>query len=79
MAAAHKCDICGVLYEGYDTDRIAIGRYPGAFDSLRIDLDICPDCKESFEWWKASRNPDHKTAFEDKEDPIVYGNLFDGD
>lgn len=68
MANAFKCDLCGKFYEGRRTRQIAVGMSPPGLNEYVDRYDICPDCKESFEWWKVSRNPDHKTDFEDKED-----------
>lgn len=69
MAKAYKCDFCGTFYE-MDIVRI-LGLYsPNSdlFDSNSSKYDICPECEESFYLWKESRNPNHKSAFEDKED-----------
>lgn len=68
MAKAYKCDLCGKFYTGLRTKQIVIGNIPEGLMDYPDRYDICPDCKESFEWWKASRNPDSKSAFEDKED-----------
>lgn len=68
MANAFKCDLCGKFYEGRRTRQIAVGIAPPSLNEHVDRYDICSDCKESFEWWKASRNPDSKSAFEDKED-----------
>ena len=68
MAEAHKCDLCGQFYEGERTTQIAIGKTPTCLIDPIVRYDICSDCAESFHLWKESRNPDHKSAFEDKED-----------
>lgn len=76
MAKAYKCDCCGTFYET-DMPRI-LGLYPANSDLLdrySLKYDVCPECEESFFIWKESRNPDHKSVFEDKEDV----NMFDGD
>lgn len=79
MAQAYKCDLCGKFYEGRRTKQIVFGMTPSDLNEHIDRYDICLDCADSFNLWKESRNPDHKTAFEDKEDPTMYGNLFDGD
>ena len=68
MAAAYKCDLCGQFYEGERTTQIAIGKTPTYLSDPIVRYDICSDCEQSFHLWKESRNPDHKSAFEDKED-----------
>lgn len=75
MAQAYKCDLCGKFYEGRRTKQIIIGITPAGLIDNPDRYDICLDCVNSFNLWKESRNPDHKSAFEDKEDV----NLFDGD
>lgn len=75
MAKAHKCDCCGVFYTGERTNQIVIGIMPTYATDNVCRYDICPDCLSSFYFWKESRNPDHKSAFEDKDDV----NVFDGD
>lgn len=75
MAKAYKCDCCGRFYEGELTNQIAISIVPNHLVDNVCRYDICSDCLSSFYIWKESRNPDHKSAFEDKEDV----NLFDGD
>lgn len=68
MAQAYKCDLCGKFYEGKRTKQIAIGMTPSGLNE-HVDLyDICSDCADSFNLWKESRNPNRKSAFEDKED-----------
>lgn len=79
MANAYKCDFCGTFYEGSRTKNIIVGMSPSCCTDNVNRYDVCPDCVESFYFWKESRNRDYKTAFEDKEDPAAYGNLFDGD
>ena len=68
MAQAYKCDICGKFYEGRRTRQIAVGMSPSGCTDHVDRYDICSDCAESFHLWTKSRNPDHKSAFEDKED-----------
>lgn len=75
MAQAYKCDCCGKFYLGERTRQIAIGTNNPYLNERTIRYDICSDCEQSFHLWKASRNPDRKSAFEDKQDV----NLFDGD
>lgn len=75
MAQAYKCDLCGKFYEGLRTRQIVFGITPSCLNDVVGKYDICSDCEESFYVWKDSRNPVHKSAFEDKEDV----NLFDGD
>jgi len=67
MAQAYKCDFCGKFYTG-GTMQIALAKSdPHLYDNT-LRYDICSDCEQSFHLWKESRNPDHKSAFEDKED-----------
>ncbi len=68
MAQAYKCDLCGKFYEGQHTRQIAVGMRPSCLTDNVTRYDICSDCIESFYLWKESRNPDRKSAFEDKED-----------
>lgn len=68
MAQAYKCDLCGKFYAGLRTKQIVFGTTPAGLTDYVDRYDICSDCADSFNLWKASRNPDHKTAFEDKED-----------
>ena len=68
MADAYKCDLCGTFYEGSRTVQIVIGLSPTGFNDKTLRYDICSDCHQSFNLWKESRNPNHKSAFEDKED-----------
>lgn len=68
MAQAYKCDLCGKFYEGRRTKQIVFGMTPSDLNEHVDRYDICLDCADSFNLWKESRNPDHKTAFEDKED-----------
>lgn len=68
MAQAYKCDLCGKFYEGHRTRRITLGMDNPYVNEKTLRYDICPDCEQSFYLWKESRNPDHKSAFEDKED-----------
>lgn len=79
MAAAFKCDLCGKFYEGRRTKQIVFGITPAGLTDHVDRYDICHSCEESFHKWVVSRKPNEITAFEDKEDPTVYGNLFDGD
>lgn len=67
MAQAYKCDLCGKFYTGR-TMQIALGLSDPYLYEKSCKYDICSDCIESFKLWKASRNPNHKSAFEDKED-----------
>lgn len=68
MAEAYKCDCCGKFYAGHRTKQIVFGITPAALTDIVDRYDICSDCEQSFLLWKESRNPDHKSAFEDKED-----------
>ena len=67
MANAYKCDCCGKFYTG-GTMQIALGKSDPYLYEKSTKYDICPECEKSFHLWKESRNPDHKSAFEDKED-----------
>lgn len=68
MALAYECDFCGEFYEGKDKSSLGLNFTPSVGSNSIIWRDICPSCRESFKLWKESRNPNHKTAFEDKED-----------
>lgn len=68
MAQAHKCDFCGAFYLGERTNQIVVGVVPSCLTDNVCRYDVCPDCLSSFYLWKESRNPDRKSAFEDKED-----------
>lgn len=68
MAKAYKCDCCGKFYLGERTRQIALGMDNPYLNDRVLRYDICSDCEKSFHLWKESRNPDHKSAFEDKED-----------
>lgn len=68
MATAYKCDLCGKFYEGRRTKQIVFGITPASLTDNSDRYDICSDCEQSFVLWLESRNPDHKSAFEDKED-----------
>ncbi len=68
MAQAYKCDLCGKFYEGRRTKQIVIGITPAGLTDNPDRYDICSDCADSFKLWKESRNPNRKSAFEDKED-----------
>lgn len=68
MAKAYKCDCCGQFYLGERTRQIALGMSDPGINTRILRYDICSDCEKSFHLWKESRNPDHKSAFEDKED-----------
>jgi hypothetical protein len=80
MAKAYKCDICGQFFEEKPTTIAVIGGIVSSrtrADRKNILVsdnacdflgEICQDCRVSFVFWKESRNPDHKSAFEDKED-----------
>lgn len=68
MAQAYKCDLCGRFYTGRRTMGIVVGLTPAGLNDHVDRYEVCSDCVESFYLWKESRNPDHKTAFEDKED-----------
>lgn len=67
MAKAYKCDFCGKFYTGR-TMQIVLGLSDPYLYEKSSKYDICSDCEKSFHLWKESRNPDHKSAFEDKED-----------
>lgn len=75
MAKAYKCDICGRFYVGERTRQIVLGMTDPYVNEKSFRYHICSDCEQSFHLWKESRNANHKSAFEDKEDV----NLFDGD
>ena len=75
MAKAYKCDCCGKFYLGERTKQIVVGMENPCINDKVFRYDVCSDCLHSFHLWKESRNPDHKSLFEDKEDV----NLFDGD
>ena len=68
MAKAYKCDCCGNFYVGGRTRQIALGADNPYLNDIVFRYDICSDCEKSFHLWKESRNPDYKSAFEDKED-----------
>lgn len=68
MAKAYKCDCCGKFYLGERTKQIVVGMDNPYLNERVFRYDVCSDCEQSFHLWKASRNPDHKSAFEDKED-----------
>lgn len=68
MAAAHKCDFCGQFYEGERTTQIVVGMDNPYLNERVFRYDVCSDCVQSFHLWMESRNPNHKSAFEDKED-----------
>lgn len=68
MAKAYKCDLCGKFYEGQRTKQIVCAITPCGPSDHVDRYDICSDCEQSFHLWKESKNPDHKSAFEDKED-----------
>lgn len=68
MALAYKCDLCGKFYAKDRTRQICFGYKPSYLNDKVVKYDVCSDCVESFYLWKESRNPDHKSAFEDKED-----------
>lgn len=83
MAKAYQCDVCKTLYIGFPAKRLLMGDYDnrdgGHFKMGTFDADICPSCMESVKHFIKSKDPNHKSVFEDKEDPTVHGNLFDGD
>jgi hypothetical protein len=57
MAAAKKCDRCGVLFELKDDKYYEYGvATPGLFQPVFVDL--CPNCKESLDKWY--KNPGDK-------------------
>lgn len=70
MAQAYKCDLCGKFYVGERTVQIVLGMKNPYINErpLHLQYDICSDCTENFYLWSESRNPNHKSAFEDKED-----------
>ena len=59
MAFAKKCDRCGKLYEEYNTNKN--DKKINGIMTLNLDfqrkyyahrpLDLCPECKDSFEEW----------------------------
>lgn len=68
MAKAYKCDFCGMFYDVNRTVQIALGTDNPYVHEKIFRYDVCPDCEKSFHLWKETRNPNHKSAFEDKED-----------
>ena len=68
MAQAYKCDCCGKFYDTDRTRQLAFGWTPSYLNDNIDRYDICEDCVESFYLWKASRDPNRKSSFEDKED-----------
>lgn len=70
MAEAYKCDLCGKFYTGKAgrTRQVVLDFAPSYLNDRVTKYDICSDCESSFNLWKESRNPNHKSAFEDKED-----------
>ena len=60
MASAKKCDRCGKFFEGRFDTCIELTTYDNMnrnveFDcGLLPDLDLCPDCVESFKHWWAN-------------------------
>lgn len=76
MAKAYKCDCCGQFYVGSPVNRLVMGEYctdnggyfkKGAF----LNADICPSCVESIKHFIKSKDSDHKSVFEDKEDVVM--------
>lgn len=65
MAEAYKCDCCGNFYESRVTRKIIVRIGGPMYDNV---YDLCKECEDSFFIWKELRNPNNKTAFEDKED-----------
>ena len=65
MAAARKCDRCGNLYESYNTENNA--KKINGINTVNIDaqgkfyshkaIDLCPECKESFDMWLFAGKP----------------------
>ena len=84
MAKAYKCDICGRFFEEKPTT-ISVISGGGVVSRTRADRknilvfdnacdflgEICPDCDKSLQLWMESRNPNNKSAFEDKEDVVM--------
>lgn len=68
MAKAYKCDLCNEFYAVNRTVQIVLGTDNQYVNEKALRYDVCPDCEKSFHLWKESRNPNHKSAFEDKED-----------
>lgn len=60
MAWARKCDRCGKFFEGRFNTSIELTtvdnmqREVGFDCGLNSDLDLCPDCVESFKHWWAN-------------------------
>lgn len=65
MALAYKCDCCGNFYESSVIRKIIVRIGGPTYDT---EYDLCKECEDSFFIWKELRNPNNKTAFEDKED-----------
>ncbi len=76
MSVFYTCDICGTPISNHAPNKLAI---INAQCVILQKADICPDCDKSLQLWKETRKQSHKSVFEDKEDPTVYGKLFDGD
>ena len=66
MAFAKKCDRCGKLYEEYNTEHDS--KKINGIMTLNLDfkrryysnesLDLCPECKDSFEEWLGRKEND---------------------
>ena len=66
MANARKCDRCGKLYEGYNTENDS--ENINGIRTLNIDyqrmcysheaMDLCPECMESFWGWLRGKRRD---------------------
>lgn len=68
MSVLYTCDICGAPIGKTAPNKLAI---TNAQLIIVQKMDICPDCDKSFYLWKESRNPNNKSAFEDKEDGVM--------
>jgi len=75
VARAYQCDVCKTVYIGLPVTRLMMGEYDtrdgGHFKIGTLDADICPSCVESIKHFIKSKDPNHKSAFEDKEDGVM--------
>ena len=58
MSSAYQCDRCGKLYTAKYNTLIELTKFNGEHRNIKLDcglkpdLDLCPDCIESFKhWW----------------------------
>lgn len=60
MACAYKCDRCGKFFESHYTTTVELTTSNNINKSVKFDcgpypdLDLCPDCVESFKHWWAN-------------------------